>query len=344
MSILDKRVQGDLQVLDRVESRRVNEAFETTLVLSKNSAAYLKAAGVVTLPSSATLVDYDGNVKSWRVLVKFASAGININYFDNSLAFTSTFAGQVVWAQLTDQAPLNNGTWDFYQVPTQAQLNSLLSWKNDVLSCGPVQPGAPVVGQRFLNTTTNQIEIWNGSAWIIEVTDGGDAVVCQSMPGGFYVKTGGVWSFLSAEASTAGLGITITGTTVATDNGDGLTYVGNKNTVLANPAGPITVGPLGVNVGVDNNTVRVVGGLLTKKSYTQNFNATTDWTPSGADYIIVIAGAVHLKGINPQWQLYGSLGEATSCNTTRNIATGDITLTVPGIPVNGRFVGSIDID
>jgi hypothetical protein len=344
MSILSDRVQGDIQVLDRAETRRVNEAFETTVVLSKNSAAYLKAAGTVTLPSSATLVDYDGNVKAWRVLVKFASAGININYFDNSLAFTSTFAGQVVWAQLTDQAPLNNGTWDFYQVPTQAQLNSLLSWKNDVLSCGPVQPGAPVVGQRFLNTTTNQIEVWNGSAWIIEVTDGGDAVVCQSMPGGFYIKTGGVWTFISAEASTAGLGITITGTTVATDNGDGLTYVGNKNTVLANPAGPVTVGPLGVNVAVDNRTVQIVAGQLAKKSYTQSFNSTTDWTPSGSDFIIVIPQATHLKGINPQWKLYDSFGQFTLANVVRTPGVGDIIMTVPGIPVNGRFAGSFDID
>lgn len=35
------------------------------------------------------------------------------------------------------------------------------------LPTGTSEPGSPVVGQLFFNTTTHQAEVWNGSSWSI---------------------------------------------------------------------------------------------------------------------------------------------------------------------------------
>lgn len=75
-----------------------------------------------------------------------------------------------------------------------------------------------------------------------------------------------------------------------------------------------------------------------------NFNATTNWTLEDEEYILSVPSATHLKGINPQIQIYEAEGlEFISVIVYISInASGDILVKVPQIP-DTRFSGKLII-
>ena len=75
-----------------------------------------------------------------------------------------------------------------------------------------------------------------------------------------------------------------------------------------------------------------------------NFNATTNWTLEDEEYILSVPSATHLKGINPQIQIYEAEGlEFINVIAYISInASGDILVKVPQIP-DTRFSGKLII-
>lgn len=75
-----------------------------------------------------------------------------------------------------------------------------------------------------------------------------------------------------------------------------------------------------------------------------SFNATTDWTLVSDEYILTIPASTHLKGINPQVQVYEVDGSdfANVIIYTAINASGNITLAVPQTP-DTRFTGKVII-
>ena len=75
-----------------------------------------------------------------------------------------------------------------------------------------------------------------------------------------------------------------------------------------------------------------------------NFNSTTNWTLDNDDYVLSIPSATHLKGINPQIQVYETEGlEFVNVITYISInSSGDILVKVSNVPDN-RFSGKLII-
>ena len=75
-----------------------------------------------------------------------------------------------------------------------------------------------------------------------------------------------------------------------------------------------------------------------------SFNSTTDWSLVADEYILTIPASTHLKGINPQVQVYEVDGSdfANVIVYTAINANGNITLAVPQTP-DTRFTGKVII-
>lgn len=70
------------------------------------------------------------------------------------------------------------------------------------------------------------------------------------------------------------------------------------------------------------------------------FNSTSDWSSVADEYVLTIPASTHLKGLNPQIQVYEIEGSdfASVIVYTAINSTGDIVVAVPQSPDN-RFAG-----
>jgi S1-C subfamily serine protease len=104
--------------------------------------------------------------------------------------------------------------------------------------------------------------------------------------------------------------------------------------VIWNPFNPIGIDFTGSGGGAAGPALR----------YVQTFNATTNWgTPSGGVYRITVLQTTHLKGINPNVQIYELVaGNYELVNVQSLIVnpSGDVSIEVPSSP-DLRFIGII---
>jgi hypothetical protein len=81
--------------------------------------------------------------------------------------------------------------------------------------------------------------------------------------------------------------------------------------------------------------------------YSQNFNATTDWStdPNTGEYVITVLASVHGQGLFPTPQIYGVSGavfDEVSVDQVIINNSGDVTFVVPSTP-DARFAGKLII-
>ena len=325
------------------------------LNLTLHSDSRIRWAGPIYLPDTATtnsgttFQQAPNLPTAYTVEVWFTAPGQIVYYFGGTLAYTSKKANEVIRCILLDpNAPPNDGTWKFELVTDQNDIISIFTWKNAVDTCGTLPPGSPAIGDRWLDLTTGYIRVWNGAAWLAESTPvAGDAVMCKQGPT-FYVYDGSQWIIYNFESTIPGLGLKYGALPfeIQTENGRGLIYTGNKNEPSLG-AGLGFDGPgdgATFSVQVDGDSIEIVGNELKQKAYKQTFNATSDWTLVLTDWTLVVTGATHGMGNGCSVVVFDSLGNYTYPSIAIDNVSGDITLTVPSVPLDYRFAGRLHVN
>ena len=187
---------------------------------------------------------------------------------------------------------------------------------------------ALTTGDQYFNSSTNKLNVWNGSAWIAittpEVTLAGTETLTNKIltspvinsPTGNFLKIEGTNftdSLLVGHATTGTLNAAIQNTGVGIDTLDALTS-GDKNTAVGYGAGGL------INSGANNTAMG-------------NFAAQNITTGQNNTYIGQTAGGKNVGGNNNVGiggsALYGASGQSNSNNTAiglialMNVTTGD---------------------